>query len=55
MKIEEIATLQEEMVREARKWIGYLETVQTKEEREKELTRKLMETWLEGYNRGTRS
>ena len=47
MNIEQIAKLDERMAREARKWIGYLETVASREEREKELKRKLVETYLE--------
>ena len=47
MTIVEIEALKEKMSREARKWIGYLETVPDRETKEKELTRKLMETYLE--------
>ena len=48
MDIAQLEKLDERMAREARKWIGYLETVSAREEREKELKRKLIETYLEG-------
>jgi len=49
MNILELSELKTRLEKEARKWVGYLESVPTKEEKEKELTRKLMETWLEGH------
>jgi hypothetical protein len=47
MTIEELERLKEQMDREARKWVAYLESTPP-ELREKELSRKLLETWLEG-------
>lgn len=48
MNINELAKLDERMAKEARKWISYLETCSSKEEKETELKRKLIETYLEG-------
>ncbi len=48
MNILQLAALKEKQEREAKKWVSYLATCATDEERVKELTRKLTETWLEG-------
>lgn len=52
MNIVELEKLKDRQEREARKWVGYLETVPDRKEREKELTRKLTEVWLEGRASG---
>jgi hypothetical protein len=53
MNFEQLTEMKSKQEREAKKWIAYLESLPTKEGREKELTRKLMETFLEG-SRATR-
>ena len=49
MTITEVAALKDRMEKEARKWNGYLGTIESKGERDKELARLLMETWLSGH------
>jgi hypothetical protein len=51
MTITEMTALKENLEREARKWNGYLQTIpeENRAEREKELTRLLLETWLKGH------
>jgi hypothetical protein len=44
----DLVELKERLEREAKKWVGYLDSVKLKETREKELTRLLMETYLRG-------
>lgn len=48
MNIADLEALKGKMAKEARKWVSYLGPLPA-EEAEKELTRKLLETWLEGH------
>ena len=47
MTIEQMEKMKEVMAREAKKWVTYLESLPTNEERIKELTRKFLEVALE--------
>ena len=50
MNVDELVTLKSRMNQEARKWVAYLRPLPI-EEAERELTRKLVETFLEGWSR----
>jgi len=49
MQIAELEKLKLECDREAKKWVTYLASLSNDNERVTELTRKLLETWLEGH------
>ena len=49
MQIAELEKLKIECTREANKWVPYLASLPSDDDRVKELTRKLLETWLEGH------
>lgn len=48
MTIDKLAKLKDAMDKEAHKWVSYLDTLPKRADRERELSRKLLETFLEG-------
>jgi acyl-homoserine lactone acylase PvdQ len=50
MDIEQITNAKVKLEAKAKKWLGYLDSVPDAETKQKEMTRLLMETFLEGAN-----
>ena len=50
MDIDQITNAKVKLEAKAKKWLGYLDSVPDAETKQKEMTRLLMETFLEGAN-----